>query len=669
MKPQKRSFFSRLCICHDRLVREGNAPMRGAATPEQRMLALAFDALWEYEAKGETFLCNEAYIAAFGRPEKNVCEWWRMRTHPDDYDRVVESMRKAVNEGNDVWEATYRLCRIDGEWVEVQTRASFLRDAHGELARIVGATRDLSATVARREGERTVVQRLHQSQKLESIGSLACGIAHDVNNVLGIIMTNGETGLAGMSDPDPDLSIVGECLDEILVAAQRARDLVRQILAFGSPNTVQNAPLQPCDVVDECMRMLRSTLPKTVTLDWVLPPRCQNVLSNAPQLQQILVNLCTNAWQALPATGGRIAVTVDDLFVSRPLVAWPSVVPRGSYVRIAVEDNGHGIPHGVRDRIFDAYFTTKGEGKGTGLGLSMVRGIVSAHDGFVTVTSVVNHGTRFEVYLPAIAAGSTADVRNTASRGRGERIALLDDDAAMARATQRVLVRNGYVLDVFHRADHALSEIGKGVREYDLVITDYTMPGMSGTEFARCLQEIRPELPVVLLSGLSEHRLRERICSANVKKVLEKPVPPEALYRIVGDLMARQVDQHRAGITLLVIDDDPAFLDACCMLLQQEGFRVLRAGTGRQGLQVVAESDVSVVLTDILMPEVDGVEVIMDLRSRYPSIKVVAMSGGGQLALDECLEIPKALGVSGILRKPFTRRELVSAIEIAIGHP
>ncbi|MBX3638441.1 MAG: PAS domain-containing protein, partial [Rubrivivax sp.] len=392
------------------------------------------------------------------------------------------------------------------------------------------------------EGERRALeQQLRDMQRIESIGTLAGGIAHDFNNILAAIL--GNTALAREDLPADHAAQAS--LEQIKRAGLRARSLVQQILAFSrrQPTEMGVQPLRP--LVEETLALLRATLPAGVRLDTELCDEPVTVLGDATQLQQVLMNLCTNAWQAMPEGRGRIVVglePVEAATVERRLP--PGVCAGGTCAHLWVRDDGTGMDAATRERIFDPFFTTKPVGQGTGLGLPVVHGIVQAHGGAISVDSAPGAGSSFHVYLPRLqpagADGGPAEapVPAAAAAGTGQRVLYVDDDEVMVLMVQRLLQRAGYSVTACTGALQAQRLLTADPGRCDIVVTDYNMPDMSGLELARELRRLRPELPVVISSGFLSDELREQAAGVGVRALLKKENTLEELAGLLQQLLS-----------------------------------------------------------------------------------------------------------------------------------
>jgi PAS domain S-box-containing protein len=397
----------------------------------------------------------------------------------------------------------------------------------GPPARFVVLARDVTARRQAEDERHQLERQLRESQKMESIGTLAGGIAHDFNNILAAIL--GNVALA-RQDAVAAPAVLAS-LDQIQRAGLRARHLVQQILAF-SRREAQGQVAQPlAPVVDETFALLRATLPAGVRIAARLPEVPVWACVDATQVQQVLMNLCTNAWHALPAEGGVIEVGLEAL-----------VSGDGPRAHLWVRDNGKGMDEATRARIFDPFFTTKPVGQGTGLGLSVVHGIVLAHGGTIEVDTAPGRGTTFHVRLPAVAAGAPASPEPAAhaveaALGAGRHVLYVDDDEVMRLTVERLLARAGFRVTTVGDVEAAVARAQQG-DDVDVVVTDYNMPGSSGLDAARRIAALRPGLPVVISTGYVTEELRAQAAVAGVHALLRKENTFEELPALLGRLFA-----------------------------------------------------------------------------------------------------------------------------------
>lgn len=378
--------------------------------------------------------------------------------------------------------------------------------------------------------------QLRQAQKMESLGTLAGGIAHDFNNILAAILGNLDLARADLDPQHP----VQAALAEVQQASLRARDLVRQILTFSRrrPQQLQNVALRP--IVEETFRLLRATLPAGIELRLCLDEAPLYADADATQLQQVLMNLCTNAWHALQGEAGQITIGLDAAHIDAGTARMCGMVA-GAYVHLWVKDTGCGMDASTLERVFEPFFTTKSAGQGTGLGLSVAHGIVIAHHGSITAESQLGVGSTFHVHLPALSSPPALPLAPVLAEptpaARGEHVIYLDDDETVMLVMVRVLERAGYRCSGFRDAASALAALRDTSLRVDAFVTDFNMPGPSGLDVSREAALIRPGLPIAISSGLITDELCEEARRLGVLAVIEK----ENAFREIVPQVARLV--------------------------------------------------------------------------------------------------------------------------------
>lgn len=383
-----------------------------------------------------------------------------------------------------------------------------------------GIAFDMTDKVRAEEEKANLEQQLIQSQKMEAIGTLAGGIAHDFNNVLAAIM--GYVELA-MFDAAPGSTIQKE-LDQVLKATHRATDLVRQILTFSRKTGQERQPLDLKPLLSEALKMIRATLPTTIEIRQHLKTDGELVLANATQLHQVIMNLCTNAAHAMEESGGTLEVRLDERDFAGTSARLHGVSP-GQYLEISISDTGHGIPPALKQRIFDPYYTTKAKGKGTGMGLAVARGIVQSHGGAIDVESQLGKGSCFHILLPlTTVALESAPEKNESLPLGTESVLFVDDEPVLVDLGQQMLTRLGYKVTCCDDSLEALHLFKKDLYRFDLVITDTTMPNMTGDKLASHLLALRSDIPVFLCTGYSEQITQEKATRIGIAAFLMKPL-------------------------------------------------------------------------------------------------------------------------------------------------
>jgi CheY-like chemotaxis protein/two-component sensor histidine kinase len=380
--------------------------------------------------------------------------------------------------------------------------------------------------------------QLIQSQKMEAIGTLASGIAHDFNNILLAIMGYAEIALI-----DTQSGQSGEKhIQEALQACQRAKELVQQILTFGRQTDIDRQPLQIKSVVNEVLKLLRASLPATIEIRKKLESESL-IFANPTQIYQVVMNLGTNAAQAMRGDSGAIDVILVDVELDEYFVAFHHGLTPGRYQKLEVVDNGVGIAADRLERIFEPYFTTKPRGKGTGLGLSVVHGIVKNSGGAITVYSEPQRGTTFKVFFPILESDAVADVQPVELPvGGAESILFVDDEPTLLEIGSELLKRLGYVVTTCGDGHTALQTFRSRPDEFDLVITDMTMPGLTGDKLAQALVQVRADLPVILCTGFGRAVMGRKVRHPGVSAYLMKPFVLRDLAKTIRQVLGESIE-------------------------------------------------------------------------------------------------------------------------------
>jgi PAS domain S-box-containing protein len=448
--------------------------------------------------------------------ESLVPETWRQKhvAQRQSFHSKPWSRPMGLNRGN------LQARKKDGTTFPVEISLNSLDSDDGPL--VVATVRDISERERAESERRALESQLRQSQKMEAIGTLAGGIAHDFNNIIGAILGNAE--LARQDVGEGHLAL--ESIAEINKAARRARDLVQQILAFSRKQILTRKVIALGPVVEEAVKLLQAILPAGVRLTAVCAADTPNVFADHTQIYQVLMNLCTNAWHAMEGRTGHIDLRLEEVVVDGKSAGEHSDLRTGRYARLSVRDSGRGMDAATQGRIFEPFFTTKPVGEGTGLGLSVVHGIMQEHEGAITMSSAPGKGTTFNLYLPAVDAVTAEDrqkgVVGEFQRGQGQHVLYLDDDDALVLLVTRMLERLGYRVSGYVSATEALEAVRADPGQFDLVVTDYNMPGMSGLDVADELARIRPDLPVAVTSGYISDELRRKMPESNVRHLIYK---------------------------------------------------------------------------------------------------------------------------------------------------
>ena len=415
----------------------------------------------------------------------------------------------------------------------IQNRTYEIEQANQRLEEELSQRRQL-------ENERTeMLLQLQQSQKMEAIGTLAGGIAHDFNNILSAVV--GFTELC-LFDAEKG-SMMSSNLQQVLSAALRAKELVRQILTFSRQSRPETRPVQVKSIINEALKLLRATLPATVEIVSDIQSEV-HVMADPTQLHQVIMNLCTNAGQAMVDEGGRLDVELRDIEIDQESSAeYQDIVP-GFYVELAVKDNGSGMTEATLGRIFDPFFTTKQKGQGTGMGLAVVHGIVKSCKGAVSVTSQVGRGTDFRVILPCADRIDTPQMIDPSTLPRGtERVLFVDDEPMQAELAKQILPPLGYQVTALTDSGKALKVFADAPDDFDIVITDMYMPKITGKSLAMEILRLRPEIPIILCSGYSVDLVHPEFLDQYFKGHLMKPI----LIRELAETIRKVLDERKTS--------------------------------------------------------------------------------------------------------------------------
>ncbi len=400
--------------------------------------------------------------------------------------------------------------------------------------------RDQNTILEKKVEERTKAlaqseRQLQRVMKLQAIGTLAGGIAHDFNNILFPIV--GYTELT-MDDVPAD-SQARQNLEEVLKATNRAKELVQQILTFSRQGGQERKSLKVQFLIKEALKLLRATIPSTIEIECKVNEECGPIMGDPTQIHQVIMNLCTNAYHAMQETGGKLEVQLKEVDISYEKSVERVGMKVGRHLELTVKDSGHGMEPEVLERIFEPYYTTKEQGKGTGLGLSVIHGIIKNHGGDISVSSQPGKGTTVTVLLPVIddIDAEIEPVETTTATQGNERILLIDDEKQIIDIEQRILERLGYKVTPKTDSEEALEEFAALPDRFDLVITDMTMPKMTGDQLARKLMAIKPDIPVILCTGYNETITEEKALAMGIDKFVMKPIVKDELANIIRTVL------------------------------------------------------------------------------------------------------------------------------------
>jgi PAS domain S-box-containing protein len=488
------------------------------------------DVFWiKTPATEQVLYVSPAYERLWGRRCSDLYEnpsAWLDGIHQLDRERI--RARFGADALNGSFNEEYRVVRPDGSVRWVRDQVFPVRNG-SRVERLVGVARDI--TERKQLGE-----QVRQAQKMEAIGQLAGGVAHDFNNLIGTILGNAELARMDLDEGRP----AHDSISEIARAGKRAKELVNRLLTFARPTEHQLKPMQLAPVVLEAINLLRTTLPKRIELHVHNGVDLPAVRADASQIHQVVLNLATNSWHAMEGGSGRIDVEVVACRMDGETSRVNPDLRAGEYVRLSVRDTGAGIDEDMLDRIFEPFFTTKPSGRGSGLGLSVVHGIVRSHGGAIRVESARGRGSVFHLYFPATQEEASAESASTSAganeRGAGQHVLFVDDEEPLVSLVTRLLTRNGYRVTACTSAKQALAAYEAAPHSFDLVVTDHNMPEMTGIELAGRLLERRPDAVIVLASGRLTAEEIAKARAQGVREVIAKPGAVEDLPDIVARL-------------------------------------------------------------------------------------------------------------------------------------
>jgi PAS domain S-box-containing protein len=560
---------------------------------------------------------------------------------------TLAEARAALNSGQVIAKQVVQADQVhkNGSVIRTEVSLTMLPKCEGRGIQVLGVTRDITPRV---ESE----ARLMQAQKLESVGRLAGGVAHDFNNLLTVINGYSSIVLRKLSPGDP----LHDAVSEIAVAGKRAAALTSQLLLLSRKQVVETRAVNLNDIIVEVEKMLGRVIGEHIRLQSALAPDLGSVLADPGQMHQVLMNLAVNARDAMRNGGTLTLETVNLRGNSGGTEPDPGKKP-GRYVRLKVTDTGVGMTREVQSHLFEPFFTTKKEGEGTGLGLATVYGIVKQSGGTIVVTSELGQGTTFQIDLPQIeSAGMLVDEpgRDDSPARGTETILVVEDQDQLRRMVGRVLRGHGYTVHEAANPGEALLYVERYAGAIHLLLTDVVMPGMSGAELAGRLRLLRPDMAIIFMSGYSEQAMlnRQELDGA----YLAKPFSPAELALRVREVLG---GTPRARGAILVADDEPAVRGLLRSILTGAGYLVLEARNGKEAVQKIESGEIDLLITDLVMPEQEGLETILLLRRVRPNLKIIAMSGQFTGPL---LDASKRFGAHGSLAKPIQPDVLLEAV-------
>jgi PAS domain S-box-containing protein len=498
----------------EKALEESEAMLRAVMTASPVGICLELEQVIKWHNEGLSRILGYANGSLKG---KKVRDFY---TDDDQFRRTNKQLLSEINK-NGIGQLETKWLTENGDIIDCYLQATLLDPSR--------ASKGLIMTLTDVTEKNKLQQRLIEAQKMEAVGTLAGGIAHDFNNILAAIMGNAEMGMfEEISDSTKNN------LDQILMATHRAKDLVKQILTYSRKSEPVKKPFRVSPIVHETLKMVRATVPTTIEIVQDLESSTGVILADLTQINQVLLNLCTNSAQAMAEKGGILSVGLFDVNLdSDSVVLYPNADP-GAYVKLTVKDTGAGIALADLERIFDPYFTTKEAGKGTGMGLAVAYGIIKGHGGHIKVYSELGVGTTFELLFPRIESDTQSNDKKIDTLPMGnERILFIDDEDFLVNLAKRMLEKLGYQVVVKRSPIEALELFKERPEKFDLVISDMTMPGLTGVELAQQLIAVRSDIPIILCTGYNEHVSAEKIKGFGIKEFLMKPLEIKVLAQTI----------------------------------------------------------------------------------------------------------------------------------------
>ena len=626
----------------------------------QAIIGTTQDGFWVVDLKGRIIEVNDAYcqMSGYSRAELLTMEVSDLEAN-ESYEDVAEHIKNIIKNGSGQFASYHR--KKNGNLLCLELSVSY--SSLDEDAYLCAFLRDIS--------ERHKLEaQLRQSQKMEAVGTLSGGIAHDFNNILAIILGNIE--LAGLG-----VGNTLERLQNIHKATLRGKELVNRLLTFSRRNQTKKMVFDPKPLVKEVLKFIRSTIPSSIVVREKMMSATVMVKVDSSQLHQMLVNLCTNAAQAMGERGGELEVSMGLVAVGDSEMNSLNIAA-GDYLEIAVQDNGPGIAPEIKERIFEPFFSTKNRDEGTGLGLSVVHGVIQECNGAIKVDSEVGRGTTFRVYIPAVDSIADKELElatpKEVVKGSG-RILFIDDEEELVSVGVQMLQELGYEVLPFTDPKKALSRFREVPDQFDIVITDQVMPLMTGNDLASAILALRPDLPIILCTGFSETVTGNNSQEIGFRKFLQKPVSIYDFSNVLSEIVSRQsievndqgqlspnLEPAPASIRVLLIDDDKYLT-----VIYEKAFKsfsnvdvvIALDGQGALDKFIACPDSFALLVVDYNLPDMSGIELIKAAKKIRPGQFVLLWSGQCDTAL---LEKAKLAGVQHCVEKPFGYKDGVEII-------
>jgi PAS domain S-box-containing protein len=604
---------------------------------------------------------NPAALAMLGETDQSPTEtdvryhasrWPILRPDGSPYPFEELPLSRAILRGEVTRNEEQIIRNAHGETYWTSVNAAPIRNRQGIIISGIVIFHDITERKRAEEDKAKLQMQIHRAQKIESIGRLAGGVAHDFNNMLTVVNGYSQLEMARLSSGDP----LRTSLVEIHKAGERAASLTQQLLAFSRKQVLQPRVLDLNRLVEEMQPMLGRLVGEAVEVCVAFHTGCGLVRADPPQLEQVIVNLVVNARDAMPGGGSLLIETAD---VERD-EAYSHLHPEaraGRYIMLAVSDTGMGMDEATRQRVFEPFFTTKEVGEGKGLGLSAAEGIVVQSGGHVNLYSEPGHGTTFKIYLPAFNQTAPAVVPSAPvpELDGTETVLVVEDQAEVREYAVKVLKGFGYhVIDVAS-GNAALRYCEWEHRRIHLLLTDVMMPNMSGRKLANRLREVRPQTKVLFMSGYTDDVILHNGMLEQGVPFIQKPFSPEELAGKVRAVLGPSAPRVR----ILVADDETSVRGFLREVLTEEGYEVVEAANGKEAIEQARASVVDLVITDLVMPEQEGLETIQALRKDLPGARIIAISGAFE---GQFLRPAQLLGANAVLSKPINPELLLATV-------
>lgn len=493
------------------------------------------DGIWDWNIVTNADYLSPRWKELLGFKEdelSNEYDTFFSRVHPDDVSLVEKAVKDHL-EHSIPYRIKHRLRTKSGDYRWFLVRGMAERDEQGNALIMSGSITDITRTMHAETEKKELERQLQQAQKMESIGNLAGGIAHDFNNILSAIIGFTELAL----EAAPEHSSQKEDLEQVDIAANRAKELVQQILAFAHQSEKKKTLIKLSNVVTETLKLLRPSTPTTIAIKTTINSTSK-VIGNDSQLQQVVMNLCTNAIHSLQNTGGLLEIALNNIIIEKDSTFNTSRLPAGEYIELTISDNGPGIDPTIIENIFEPYFTTKKTGEGTGMGLAMVKGIVESYGGSIEVQSTLAKQTLFTLRFPtAVGKGSQNKYHAEPNTPGTEHILFVDDEPPLAKMASRMLESLGYKVTTCTSSIEALELLKKTPNAFDLLITDMTMPSMTGDTLAMEVRKIRKSIPIIIHTGYSNQINELKIEKNEIDALLHKPLTKAHLAKTIREVL------------------------------------------------------------------------------------------------------------------------------------